>query len=184
MGFFEEELQKIFGKNSPITDARFTGRACVGRLGEATSVKLEFISLRIADHYEALRATVLNRNEGVMDRNEFRFEEILGKKPGKAATQKDGILPHVWIYGDKAEWYAYQPAPADYQAIAEAVNSYLEVFVEPSPQHARGSAAPVPAWEKPSVLQKIRDAQTAPKKPRKAKSPDRKNRKKEMEGSL
>lgn len=32
------------------------------------------------------------------------------------------------------EWYAYQPTPADYKIIREAVASYLDVFRQPMPE--------------------------------------------------
>ena len=45
LGFFEDELRKMFGDTgSPVRDARFVGRACIGRLGTTTNVKLQFVS--------------------------------------------------------------------------------------------------------------------------------------------
>jgi hypothetical protein len=44
---------------------------------------------------------------------------------------KDGINPHVWKHGENYEWYACQPTPGDFEKIAGAVDSYLEMFQEP-----------------------------------------------------
>jgi hypothetical protein len=128
MGFFENELQKIFGKNSPIKDARFVGRACVGRLDETTNVKLEFITLGTHEKYEAIKATILNRKEGVIDSNIFRFADMLGKNVQKLNDNKD--KPYCWSYDGKHEWYGYKPTITDYAAVANEVNNYLEIFLE------------------------------------------------------
>ncbi|GHV39795.1 hypothetical protein FACS189490_03950 [Clostridia bacterium] len=129
MGFFEVELQKLFGNCSRIRDARFVGRACVGRLGETTNVKVQFVTLNTHEKYEALKATVFNRNEGVIDASAFRFGDVLGKKEVNSRYIKD-IVPHVWTYDGTSEWYAYKPNAADYRALAAVVNSYLEVFLD------------------------------------------------------
>jgi hypothetical protein len=166
MAFFEEELQKMFGKGSPVRGARFTGRACVGRLGETTNVKLRFVTQGTADHYGGLEATVFNRNEGKIDSNVFLFEDILGKKPGKSACHANGIPPHVWVCNGKIEWYACKPAAADYAAIAAAVNGYLETFLDP-PERAGET-------ERPSTLAAIREAKAKPRQPCSKSAPGRK----------
>ncbi|MCL2853331.1 MAG: hypothetical protein FWE20_09945 [Defluviitaleaceae bacterium] len=128
MAFFEDELRKIFGASPAINDARFTGRACMGRLGETTNVKLEFVTLGTHEKYEGIKASVFNRNEGVIDSNVFRFMDMLDFKPGGSIR----VSPHIWVYNGKAEWYSYKPNAADYAAIAASINSYLEVFLEPA----------------------------------------------------
>ncbi len=64
MNFFEQELRKLFVESNALRDIRFTGRVCLARLNDATNVKLEFVTLGHADHYEGIKATVLNRREG------------------------------------------------------------------------------------------------------------------------
>jgi hypothetical protein len=132
MNFFEGELQKIFGSNASIADIRFAGRVCIGRLGQTTNVKLQFVTLGSADHYEAIQATVLNRSEGVIDTQIFRLKDILGKKQVNNPNFGDGYYPHIWSYGNKTEWPVYKPTAEDYKAIADTVNSYLEVFLDPT----------------------------------------------------
>ena len=128
MGFFENELQKMFGTNSPITDARFVGRACMGRLGGTTNVKLQFVTLGTYEKYEGIEATVYNRNDGKIDSNVFRFADILGKNVSRNNYNND--LPYVWTNDRKHEWYSYKPTAVDYAAVAKEVNNYLEVFLE------------------------------------------------------
>lgn len=168
MGFFEEELQKIFGKDAPITDIRFTGRACIGRLGETTNVKLEFVIQNYMEHYGGIRATVFNRNEGKIDSGLFLIEDILGKKPGVSASYINGIPPHIAVYNGKAEWYVYKPTAEDFRAIAAAVNSYLEVFLEPDRQTRETEKALAGRSDGyTSVMDTIRADKAKPRQPRK-----------------
>ena len=129
MNFFEQELRKLFADSETLRDIRFTGRVCLARLTETTNVKLEFTTLGYADHYEGIKATVLNRREGQIDSTVLRFDDLLGKK--SHPNFSSGIIPHIAKYGDKYEWYAYKPTPRDFEIIAETMDSYLEVFAEP-----------------------------------------------------
>jgi hypothetical protein len=36
------------------------------------------------------------------------------------------------VYQGELEWYAYQPTPADFEKLTDAVDNYLEVFREPT----------------------------------------------------
>ena len=132
MNFFEQELRKLFEGSDTISDPRFTSRVCMARLTDTTNVKLEFVTLGTHEHYEGIKATVFNRNEGQIDSTVFRFADILVKKaiPGNPYL-KDGVYPHVWKSGDKYEWYAYKPTPGDMEIMTEAVDNYLEMFQEP-----------------------------------------------------
>ena len=129
MGFFENELRKMFGKNSPMSDVRFSGRACVGRLTDKINVKLQFETIGTYEKYEGIKATVYNRSEGSIDNNVFRFADIFGMNVQRNNLNRD--LPYVWA-GSRGnyEWYSYKPTAADYAAVAKEVYGYLEVFLE------------------------------------------------------
>lgn len=135
--FFEQELRKLFADGSIIDDPKFVGRACLGSLDGDLRVRAEFISMGVADHYRALRLTVLNRKEGVVDRSILHFEDVLGKKevPGNS-NFRNGVFPHIWDDRGKAEWYAYKPTPADFEALRQAAGDYLDVFRERTPERA------------------------------------------------
>ena len=132
MNFFEQELRKLFENSGALSDPRYTGRVCMARLTDTTNVKLEFITIGYADHYEGIKATVMNRSEGQIDSTLFRFADILGKKPIPGNPNfKDGLYPHIWKYDGKYEWYSYKPTPRDFEKITDAVDIYLEMFQEP-----------------------------------------------------
>ncbi len=136
--FFEQELRKLFGDGALIQSPTFAGRACLGRLDGELRVRAEFATTGMADHYSALRLTVMNRTEGVVDRNILRFKDILGMKqvPGNP-NFRGGVSPHIWDDHGKAAWYAYHPSGADYQAMRRAAGQYLDAFRERTPERVR-----------------------------------------------
>lgn len=128
MTFFERELRKIVGPRHP--DATYVGRACYVRLSEMNRAKLQFISTHIASHYDAMRLTVLNQQEGDVDNLVLRFSDLLGKKMVGNPNFRDGIMPYIWDDHGKADWYVYHPTSRDYQTLSQTVSDYLEVFQE------------------------------------------------------
>ncbi len=101
-------------------------------------MRAEFATTGMADHYNALRLTVMNRTEGVVDKNILRFKDILGMKqvPGNP-NFRSGVSPHIWDDYGKAEWYAYKPNLADYQALRQAAGQYLDAFRERTPERVQ-----------------------------------------------
>lgn len=127
MNFFAQELKKIVGPSHP--GATYSGRACYLKLGDANRAKLEFVTQGTMDHYEALRVTVLNRHDGMVDQNTMLFRELIDVQGMRDDCFRRGI-PYAWTYNGRTEWYAYQPTAADYRTIGAAVDEYLEVFQE------------------------------------------------------
>ncbi len=123
MGFFESELRKIVEPLYP--DATYVGRACFVRLDQQLRAKLEFASPGAADHYNALRINILNRQEGKVDAVTLRLSEIWGAQKMAGGSKID---PHIWIDGGKPEWYGYQPSEWNYRTLSDAAGAYLEVF--------------------------------------------------------
>lgn len=138
--FFEQELRKLFGDGEIIHDPVFVGRACVGGLDAGRQVRAEFVTMGHADHYEALRMTLLDNDLGVVDKLTLRLKDLWGKKaiPNNPYL-KNGINPHIWVNDDKADWYAYYPTPADYQVLRQAARDYLSAFRERAPEYDCGA---------------------------------------------
>ena len=128
MTAFEQELRKIVSPRYP--DATYVGRACYVRLSEMNRAKIQFISTHIASQYDALRLTILNRDEGAVDNLVLRFSDLLGKKHTSNPNFRDGVIPHLWDDCGKVAWYVYQPSSRDYQDLSDAVGRYLGVFQE------------------------------------------------------
>lgn len=78
--FFEQELRKLFEDEEMIQSPQFSGRACLGTLDYDVRVRAEFVTTKVADYYDALKITVLNRKDGVIDRILLRIEDMIGRK--------------------------------------------------------------------------------------------------------
>ncbi len=129
MNFFINELQKIMGKKYP--DATYVGRTCYIRLNEMNRAKIKFATCGTADKYEALQLTILNRNDGQVDRVALWFQDVLGRKQINNPNFRNGIEPYVWTYQGKSEWYGYHPSSQDYNLLGDSIHRYLEIFQEP-----------------------------------------------------
>jgi len=138
MNTFESELRKLFDHDTVFADTRFVGRTCYGKLSDHIRVRAEFITLGYADKYEALKVSLLNRTEGVIDTTVIRFGDLCGKKQVSNPNFRDGIIPYIWKDGQNAKWYVYQPTKADYKTLSDTVDNYLEVFCEPAQEHTAG----------------------------------------------
>ena len=129
---FEQELRKIFDHGKLFSNVRFAGNCCYGRLTEQIRVKASFQTGSIADQYDRLKITLLNRTEGPIDSVVLRLKDIWGIKPvANNPNFRNGVYPYLWECDGKVDWYAYHPTPADYQKLTEAAGNYLDVFREP-----------------------------------------------------
>lgn len=124
MNFYEKELRTMFGNTDIIHDAKFCGKTMLGRLDEDLRVKLQLISTFISDQYDAIQAIVINRVEGTVDKQTFKFADIIGMQRRK---NLDEIEPYIWEYNGKPEWYI--PITAGQKAqIADAVLGYIGMY--------------------------------------------------------
>lgn len=138
MTVYEQELRKLFEHSNLVDRPQFSGRVCVGDLGKDLRVRAEFLSTHISSQYDAIRLTVLNRTEGVVDRTLLRFQDVWGKKQvPNNPNFRSGVIPHLWDDYGKVEWYAYHPTAADYAALRDAVGQYLSAFRERTPELER-----------------------------------------------
>lgn len=140
--FFEQELRKLFGDGEIIQSPSFTGRACLGTLGNDLRVRAQFVTTGYADHYDTLKLTVLNRTDGPVDTMALKLKDVWGKKSVSNPNFRDGIYPHIWDNCGKADWYVYHPTKDDYQVIRQAAAEYLSVFRERDRDRERIQAGP------------------------------------------
>ena len=61
MNAFEMELKKILSQSKEAAHTTYVGRAAYIQVAPELRAKLEFVSLNIANQYNALKLTVLNR---------------------------------------------------------------------------------------------------------------------------
>ena len=128
---FESELRNLFEDDKLIQSPKFIGRECFGMLGGDLRVRAQIIETCYASHYDAVKLTVLNRTEGVVDTFKFDLVDLWGKKAVPSNPNfRSGVAPQIWEYNGSYEWYAYTPTKADYQLLRNAIADYLEQFRE------------------------------------------------------
>ena len=159
MNYFEQQLRRVAKACDGLIGPTFVGRVCYGDLGGDNRARLEFVTQGHADHYTALRATILNRAEGSVDVLLFRFSDIWGAKKVGNPNFREGVIPHIWTSGGDSEWYVYHPTDADIKQLAAEVGAYLAVFTDRSllPEKAWGQTS-----EKESVIKAIRESKPSP----------------------
>ncbi len=116
----------MFGDTDIIKEPKFVGKTMHGKLDDELRVKLQFISTFISGQYNAVQAAVINRTDGVVDKQTFKFSDIIGMQK---RWDLDEIEPHMWEYGGKPDWYI--PVTASQKAqIAGAVLDYVGMYQE------------------------------------------------------
>ena len=125
MNFYEAEMRKMFGGNELLTDMKFVGKTMLGKLDDNKLVKLQFITTGTADKYTAIQASVIDKNDGILDKQTMKFSEIIGMY--NRGNGLGAIEPHMWESRGKPEWYTPISNPQKTE-IAERVLDYVEMF--------------------------------------------------------
>lgn len=125
MNFFEQQMRQMFGNNDIIKDAKFTGRTMLGKLDDELRVKLQFISTFVSKHYDAIQVSIINRTDGVVDKETMLFGDIIGQKNTNITGN---VNPYMWEESiSKAYWYT--PVSLSEKAqIADAVLDYVGMY--------------------------------------------------------
>lgn len=129
MTFLQQELKKVTDMSQLCGMVTFVGNVGYIRISEDIRLRLEFLRSELSI-YDGLSMTMINRNEGVIDKNNLRFEDVLGIKAVSNINFQDGLCPHIWENAHKTDWYVYKPIESDYQQIAEMVDYYISLFQE------------------------------------------------------
>ena len=129
MNFFEGELRQMFGNAENISDAKFVGRTMLGKLDDDLLVKAQFVSTHVAKQYDAIQVSILNRTDGVVDKETMVFGDIIGTKMTRCS---DKVNPYMWEESvGKAFWYTPLSITEKAQ-ISDTVLDYVEMFQENS----------------------------------------------------
>ena len=128
MNFYEKEMRNFFGNSELLQDAHFCGRTCLARLDEDLRVKLQLTTTGIIDQYDAVKLSIINRTDGVVDQQLFRFSDIIGKQ---LRNGRDAIEPHIWEYDGKPSWYL-PITQADRTQIADTILDYVGMYQDES----------------------------------------------------
>ena len=125
MNFFEHEMRQMFEDDDLFQDAKFVGKTMLAKLDDDLRIKLQFVDSYISGQYDTVQMTIINRTEGVVDKQNFKFSDIIGKciRPGR-----EPLDYYMWEYQGKAEWHT--PISLTNKArIANTVMDYAEMYV-------------------------------------------------------
>lgn len=128
MNFYEKEMRQMFGDSDIFQEPKFTGKTMLAKLDDELRIKLQFTASYIGGQFDSIQMTVINRTDGVVDKQQFKFSDIIGKftRPGR-----EPLGYHMWEYQGKPEWYT-PISIADKARIADAVLDYAAMYQEPS----------------------------------------------------
>lgn len=126
MNFYEREMRLMFGDSSMFKEAKFSGRTMLAKLDGELRVKLQFVSTATSRQYDAVQATIINRTDGTVDRETFKFADIIGRQKRAGL---DEVEPHMWEYAQKPEWYIPITA-GQREQVADTVLSYVGMYQE------------------------------------------------------
>jgi hypothetical protein len=132
MTFFAQELKKIADRSELICDPKYVGRVCMFRLSDDITGKMEFATEGVQGNFSAIKITLFNRKEGVIDTQKTSLVDIIGMKPlgkDRSSPIRSETEPHIWIYG-KEEWYGFTPTDEDYSAMAQSADDYIGMFAD------------------------------------------------------
>ena len=126
MNFFEKEMRQMFEGDDILQDAKFVGKTMLAKLDDDLRIKLQFIASHISGQYDTVQMTIINRTDGVVDKQNFKFSDIIGKysRPGR-----DPLDYHMWEYNNKPEWYT-PISLTDKARIADTVMNYAEMYLD------------------------------------------------------
>lgn len=127
MNFFQKQLQRLLEDERQTIPKliSYLGRTAYVPLSGNRQARVEFVTLIFAEKYEAVKVTILNASEGMVDQMLFRFKDYFSRMPVGGGTSKE--LPHIWICDDKPSWYV-APDSADFAALSSEVWQYIRLF--------------------------------------------------------
>ena len=120
MNKMERELRRMFGESDIIYKAMYSGKTMIGMIDNDVRIKIEFANTKVSGKYDALKATVINRTDGMVDTTMFKFRDMIGLK--------NGHEPHIWDDGTKADWFIISPTANDYDKISDILHDYMAMF--------------------------------------------------------
>ena len=126
MTLFEKELKGMFGSSDLIKEKVYSGKTMIGRLDDDLRVKASFVTTGVADVYSALRVKIINRTEGEVDSQIFKFSDIIGTQ---RTAYNNKIDPHIWHIDGKDEWYL-PISQNERDRIADTVLDYVAIYQE------------------------------------------------------
>lgn len=131
-------LKQLFENRLSMSETRFVGRTCLGKIENDLMGKIEFGSFPRSDFYAYLNVSVLERTNGIVDQITFALSDVIGIKQVNGTETIPGLI----FKGGQLSW-DFDITEADCQELAETVNRYFGMFqrmtAEQTPAHCAGA---------------------------------------------
>lgn len=118
-----DELKRIFENRTCMSEARFMGRTCMGRIERDLMGKIEFDRSPMDFDYSRLKVSVIERTRGTVDQMTFLMSDVIGVKQ----SNKKSVIPSFSVCEGAISWNC-RLTEDDRKKLAESVNGYLEMF--------------------------------------------------------
>ena len=128
MNVFEKALRDLFGKTEILQDTKYTGKTCLARLDKDIRVKLSFVEIGIAGNYTGICASIINRTDGLVDKQTFRFRDMVPARSKETLFGRD--YPYIWICDGKAEWYGQPLTAKEQQLVRDTILDYVGMYLD------------------------------------------------------
>ena len=128
MNVFEKSLRELFGKSEILSDIKYTGNTCIARLDKDLRVKLQFVTIGYADHYTAICASIINRTDGLVDKQTFCFRDMVPARSKDATFGRD--YPHIWVCDGKADWYGQPLSAVEQRLVRNEILNYVDMYLD------------------------------------------------------
>ena len=125
MNFFEKEMRMMFEHTGIIQDPKFVGRTMVGILDDNLRVKMQFVSTFIANHYDAIQVSIINRTDGVVNKETMKFGDIIGLRKDNCGNN---VHPYMWEQSDKTAYWYIPVSVTDKAKIADTALEYVGMY--------------------------------------------------------
>lgn len=123
MNFFQEQLKAVFDLCDNIDYVQYIGRAAYIALDNGLKIKTEFVSLKVADEYDALRLSTMN-NESLVDKVTLRFSDYFAPK---RISEDIKTTPRILTDDQNPKWYC-KPSHSEMIGVASAIEDYAYLF--------------------------------------------------------
>ena len=126
MNVFEKTLRDLFEGSKILHDMKFTGKTCIARLDKDLRVKMTIVDKGIIGNFNAITVGIINRTDGLVDAQTFRFRDMVPARTGQNSFGRD--YPYICIYNGKEEWYGEPLSPAEQKMVRTAILDYVGMY--------------------------------------------------------
>lgn len=124
MSFYEKEMKSFFGESDLLQEAKFCDKMMIAKMDDDLRVKLSFTTIGTAHQYEGIEAKIINRTEGEVDKQVFRFTDIIGQK------RISGYFTNPYISDYTGPSWSVPVSAKEREQISQAVLDYVGMFQE------------------------------------------------------